>query len=87
MLLILSESEEVLVMRRRMGLTQGEVAKMCGVNLNTIVRLEDGEASTIATAGVRARLIDKARFDGAGWAQFGNGKEPWEKAELGEMQS
>jgi transcriptional regulator with XRE-family HTH domain len=49
--------ERVLVLRRRLKLSQGRLGKAAGINPNTIARLERGEVSDLAGS----RIIALAR--------------------------
>jgi transcriptional regulator with XRE-family HTH domain len=47
-----SFGERILLLRRRQGLTQRELAKMAGLNSNTLARVERGEVKDLGGQSV-----------------------------------
>jgi transcriptional regulator with XRE-family HTH domain len=52
--------ERILILRRRLGLTQKELAQAAGLNTNTIARLEQGDLKDLGGQSVLklARALD-----------------------------
>jgi transcriptional regulator with XRE-family HTH domain len=44
--------ERILILRRRRGMSQGMLARACGLDVNTIARLEQGRVKDLSGASV-----------------------------------